>query len=265
MKKITLDRVKAVANFETKFTDVPTGFGATRASLLRLLRANDLVGWSHHEESGRLDRRAFTRLACGNSQVFKHREYTEAHKSAVSVLVDCSGSMGSRMKLTESAVIQFVKVFDKANIAYRVYGFDSEHESLTEKAEDGRLYIPEDVRFYPFKDWNESLQKAIPKLGSIHRCAFNGNPDYQGLFLTIQDIAKRPEKRKVVFFLTDSLSVNKAHMKYLDTLANGLGITVIGIGIQSDEVKECYKHSVVIEDLKDMASSTFTTMLNSIK
>jgi len=264
MRKVDFRLKVSVDNFKSQFATNPTGFGATRVSLLRLLRANDLVGWSHNEESGRLDRKAFSRMACGSTQVFSQRDYKEAHKSAVSILVDCSGSMaGGRMRLTESAVIQLVKVFDKANVSYRVFGFDSDHESETERLPDGELYTPEDVRFYPFKQWNETLQKAIPKLGSMHRCAFGGNPDYQGLLLSIEDLAKRPEKRKVLFFLTDSSSINREHMKYLDKVANELGVTLIGVGIQTDEIP--YKHSVIINDLSDMANASFVTMLNAIK
>ena len=263
---VKVNVAKSIRNFQSKFNETPDGFGATRASLLRLLRANDLVGWSHNEESGRLDRKAFARLACGSTQVFSQRDYKEAHKSAVSILIDCSGSMsGDRMHLTESAVIQLVKVLDKADVNYRVFGFDSWHESETETLFDGSEYIPEDVRFYPFKHWNESLQKAIPKLGVIGNCAFSGNPDYQGLMLSIEDLAKRPEKRKVLFFLTDSGSVNVRHMKYLDDVARDLGITLIGIGIQASGVTKCYKHAVSIHDLSGMADGSFTTMLNAIK
>lgn len=265
-KTVTANREDAINNFKKQFSTTPTGFGATRASLLRLLRANDLVGWSHYEESGRLDRKAFSRMACGSTQVFSHRDYKEAHKSAVSILVDCSGSMsGSKMRLTEQAVIQFVKVFDKANISYRVFGFDSSHESDTEYLPDGSAYTPEDVRFYPFKHWGESLQKAIPKLGMIRYCAFAGNPDYQGLLLALDDLSKRPEQRKVLFFMTDSASVNVTHMKYLDGVAIKLGVTLIGIGIETRAVKECYKHAVGIHDLNDLANASFSTMLNAIK
>ena len=80
-------------NFSAKYNNQPSGLGATRASLLRLLRSLDLVGWSTHEESGRLDRKAFTRFAVGSTAVFSKRQHIEAERSAVSVLIDCSGSM----------------------------------------------------------------------------------------------------------------------------------------------------------------------------
>ena len=266
MRNISMTEKTSIALFKERFDETPTGFGATRASLLRLLRANDLVGWSHHEESGRLDRKSFARMACGSNQVFSQRDYKEAHKSAVSMLVDCSGSMCStRIKTTASAVTQLVKIMDKANVSYRVFGFDSPHESDLKKLPDGSHYIPEDVRFYPFKHWNESLQKAIPKLGAIGNCAFRGNPDYQALLLSIEDLSKRPEKRKILFFFTDSGSVNVKHMQYLDEVARDLGVTIIGVGIQADGVLKCYKHAVVIDNLEDMASKSFTTMLNAIK
>ena len=263
-RKYNLD--KCIKSFKKDFEATPTGFGATRANLLKLLKANDLVGWSHYEESGRLDRKAFSRMACGSSLVFSQREYIEAEKSAISIIVDCSGSMGGEsITLTQSAVIQLIKVFDKANASYKVFGFDSGHESVDESFKDGTTYIPEDVRFYPFKHWNESLQKAIPKLGAIRFTAREGNPDYQALFLSIEDLAKRPEQRKILFFLTDSGSCSVPHMKYLDELARKLGIILIGIGIFTDAVEHCYKHNVAIYDMNGMASASFNKMLQAIK
>jgi hypothetical protein len=49
------------------------GMGAVRSALMRLLRSQDLVGWSSREESGRLDRRSFKRMAAGEESLFSRR------------------------------------------------------------------------------------------------------------------------------------------------------------------------------------------------
>ena len=68
------------------------GIGATKVALRRFLQSTDSVGWSRREEAGRLDRRALTRYALGDAAIFSRREYTEAETSAVSILIDVSGS-----------------------------------------------------------------------------------------------------------------------------------------------------------------------------
>jgi len=272
LKDIKLDKAEGIARFEREFKANQVGMGATKSNLIRLLKSVDLVGWSSHEESGRLDRKAFSRFACGGTSIFSKRTYVEAESSAVSILVDCSGSMGlgNRMAVTESVVIQLVKILDKADVSYRVFGFDSPTGTYTRKVavDDDEKSVSmeiEEVTFYPFKQWNESLQRALPKLGQIHKFHLRENPDYSAVMLSLEDLKTRPEKRKVMFFLTDSLSPDVVHMRHLDTVAEKLGIKLIAIGIQSDKVLECHKHSVAVQNLAEMGSASFNKLLKELQ
>lgn len=270
LSELSLNKAEGIANFEREFKVNQVGMGGTRANLIRLLKSIDLVGWSSHEESGRLDRKAFSRFACGSTSIFSKRTHVEAESSAVSILVDCSGSMsGSRMAVTESVTIQLVKILDKADVSYRVFGFDSptcgERKVITDdKGVKGEIPV-ESIRFYPFKQWGESLQRALPKLGQIHKFALSENPDYSAVMVSLEDLKTRPEKRKIMFVLTDSLSVNVAHMSQLDVLADKLGIKLIAIGIQSAEVLGCYKNSVAVSSLADLGSASFNKLLKELQ
>ena len=51
-----LNKSECEKNFAEIYNAQPSGLGATRANLLRLLRSLDLVGWSTHEESGQIGR-----------------------------------------------------------------------------------------------------------------------------------------------------------------------------------------------------------------
>lgn len=271
LRDIKLNKAEGISRFEREFRTNQIGMGATKANLIRLLKSIDLVGWSSHEESGRLDRRAFSRFACGGTSIFSKRQYVEAESSAVSILVDCSGSMGlgNRMAVTESVVIQLVKILDKADVSYRVFGFDSPTGTYSRKvAVDGDKDVSmetEEVTFYPFKQWNESLQRALPKLGQIHKFHLRENPDYSAVMLSLEDLKTRPEKRKVMFFLTDSLSPDVSHMRHLDTVAEKLGIKLIAIGIQSDKVLQCHKHSVEVQNLAELGSASFNKLLKELQ
>ena len=271
LSELKLNKAEGIANFEREFKVNQVGMGGTRANLIRLLKSIDLVGWSSHEESGRLDRKAFSRFACGSTSIFSKRTHVEAESSAVSILVDCSGSMsGSRMRVTESVTIQLVKILDKADVSYRVFGFDSptcgDSKLVSTDVDTPSVRIPvESVRFYPFKQWGESLQRALPKLGQIHKFALFENPDYSAVMLSLEDLKTRPEKRKIMFVLTDSLSVNVAHMSQLDLLADKLGIKLIAIGIESAEVLDCYKNSVAVSSLADLGSASFNKLLKELQ
>lgn len=260
---------RAESNFSFQYNHQASNLGATRANILRLLRSLDLVGWNTHEESGRLDRKAFTRFACGSTAVFAKRVHIEAESSAVSVLIDCSGSMsGYRIETAEALTIQLARILDKANVSFNVTGFYGSDERVYKSATGavGDINIRhEQPTFVPFKTWKESIQKASAKLGSINQWARSATPDYSSISLTLEDLASREEHRKILFLLTDADGYNKKHMEHLQGLADKLNIKIIAIGIGKTNVKECFRSSDNVEDINGLASASFNKILKELK
>jgi nitric oxide reductase activation protein len=134
------------------------GIAATRAKLLQVLRSLDYVGWSKQEESGRLDRRALTRYATGQANIFSRREVVEADTAAVSVLVDCSASMcGKEIQCAQAIAIQLSAILSKSNASFEVNGFHGGDYSDQVRGSNGNSASTEVVEFIPFKRWTEPL------------------------------------------------------------------------------------------------------------
>ena len=249
--------------FEEQMSSPPKSVGATRAALSQMLRSIDLVGWSRNEESGRLDRKAFTRLAAGATTVFSRRDVKTADKSAVTILVDCSGSMsGEVMHITAQVSIQLAKMLEQARVNTAVIGFtgsepDENHDDDTGRDEQVLVTVP-------FKNRGESLRAAAAKMGSIRDCASSGNPDYAALMYAVEEIATQPEQRKVIFFLTDTGSYDRAHMKQAQLFADRMGVTLIAIGIGA-RVEKLFKHGADVYDLSDLGGKTFTALLRTLR
>ena len=268
----TLNKAECDANFVYQFNNVTEGMGATRANMLRLLRSVDLVGWSSHEESGKVDRKAFARFASGSTTVFKRREYAEAETSAVSILIDCSGSMawdGGRIRVAESVAIQLSRILDKANVDFAVTGFNGGNTHMraaqTGANDERKIIQGERLNWIPFKTWGESLRKASSKLGSIHSWTGSSTPDYSALTAAIEDIAKRPEARKILFILTDADGYNRHHIAHLQSIAKRCGVVIVAIGIGSDDVEEVFENAAAVNDTRELASVAFNTLLKSLR
>lgn len=261
--KFNLNRERCKQFFEEQMSSPPKSVGATRAALSQMLRSIDLVGWSRNEESGRVDRKAFTRLAAGATTVFSRRDMKSADKSAVTILVDCSGSMaGEVMHITAQVSIQLAKMLEQARVNTAVIGFtgsepNDNYDDDTEVDEQVLLTVP-------FKNRGESLRAAAEKMGAIRDCASSGNPDYAALMYAIEEIATQPEQRKVVFFLTDTGSYDKAHMKQAQLFADRMGVTLIAIGIGA-RVERLFKHGADVYDLSDLGGKTFTALLRTLR
>ena len=266
-----INKANAQMNYSAEFNSEPSGIGATTATIQRILRSLDLVGWNTHEETGRLDRKAFTRYATGSTAIFSKRHHVEAQASAVTVLIDCSGSMGNggRIKVAQSVAIQLSKMLDKANASFNVMGFQGGQNYLRQgvsgaNAENIEAVI-EYTEFIPFKTWGESLVKASTKLGAIKYCAGNSTPDYSALSMTIEDLSKREEQRKILFFLTDADSYTKSHMVHLEGIADKLGIKIIAIGIGDTKVEQCFRVAQNVENVNDLADASFSKLLKELR
>jgi len=259
-------------NYSYHYNQQPQGMGATRANLLRLLRSLDLVSWSTHEESGRLDRKAFTRFATGSTAIFSKRQMAEAETSAVSVLIDCSGSMGdySRIKLAESLTIQLARILDKAGVEFTINGFNGrgkwkDLETGGANGTNPQAIRIEEVNYLPFKTWKENLSKASAKLGSMSLCAGGATPDYSGIRIKLEELATRSETKKIMFLLTDADGYDSQHMQHLQSFADKQGIKIIAIGIGRTDVKKCFTTSDDVHNANDLASASFNKLLNELR
>jgi cobalamin biosynthesis protein CobT len=265
--------VKSVAqmNYSVEFNSEPSGLGATKATIQRILRSLDLVGWNTHEETGRLDRKAFTRYSTGGTAIFSKRHYVEAQASAVTILIDCSGSMsnGRRIHTAQSVAIQLSKMLDKANASFNVMGFQGGQSGLRQGATGASTGVIDAVieytEFIPFKTWGEALTKASAKLGSIREWAGNSTPDYSAISMTLEDLSKRDEQRKILFFLTDADSYQRSHMVHLQGIADKLGIKIIAIGIGKTDVEQCFKIAQNVENVSDLADASFNKLLKELR
>ena len=259
-----ITRSVAESNYLRIASNEPAGLGATRANLSRLLRSLDFVGWSTHEESGRLDRRALTRYATGSSAIFSRRAYKEAEKSAVSVLIDCSSSMdGQRIVIAEEIAIHLSKIFNKSRVPFAVTGFHIGRGSYDHV--NGNEAVTSIPTFIQFKRWNEPFGQCTAKLGSIAHSAVGGTPDYSAIYNIIDDISHRQEHRRIVFILTDADGYNRGHMKHLQNFADSLGITLIAIGIGRTDVTNCFVNSQDVLDLSQLASTAFNQLLRVVE
>ena len=254
------------ANFARILRDPINGIAATRAKLMQVLRSLDFVGWSTHEESGRLDRRAFTRYATGQANIFSRREIKEADTAAVSVLVDCSASMrGKEIRTAQAIAIQLSSILSKSNASYEVNGFHgSSHSNGVRGTNDCGDGDTEHVEFIPFKLWNEPLHRAAAKLGLMDHLASNGTPDYGAIYLKLEELSRRTESRKILFLLTDAECYNTRHITYLQDFADKRGIKIAAIGIGQTDVGKCFRNAENVKEVGDIATKSFGNLLKTI-
>lgn len=258
------DRASTEKTFYSAIKSNFNGIGATKASLRKLLVSIDSVGWSRREECGRVDRRAFTRFAVGERAVFSRREYKEADRSAVSILVDVSGStyqdVGNGVKRVDvftTVTANLCKLLDECGASVCVTAFHGDRSA-------DNTGPTETVTFTELKRFNQSLRSSAADIGALPNLVCGCTPDYASVYETLVDLSTRSEKRKVLILITDADSFIIGNHRHLGNLADKLGIVIVALCIGGD-ISKCYTHHANVNSAAQLFSGAFNKLLSAIR
>jgi len=210
-----------------------------RYSVRKLFENSGYEEYQNNRKSGVLNVRALPTMA-HNDRLFKRRKEHDGIDSAVTIVLDVSGSMfknhsplNSKMYHAILATYALLDTLSKAGVTTSVVTFGCEVSLL--------------------KDFNTPYQRVKPLLERI--TAGGGTQDYVALSYAHSLLLNRQEERKVCFLLTDGIGKADA-CKEQAMSGERLGITTIGIGIRSD-LTHIYKNAVTIDKIEDMGTVAF--------
>ena len=265
------------AAYENKYAAISNqaiaGVGATKVALRRLLATTNQTGWSRREETGRLDRRALTRFAIGDANIFARREQKVSTTSVVQILIDASGSTSERVEQDKNrtsdkrrievfseVATHLSKILDECGVTLGITAFWGQAQTLGINGQQN-----EDVTFLDIKGYRESLRSVKAAIAAINGLSCGATPDYTALKLVLLELAAQKEQRKVLFFLTDVDSYNKRGAQHLDDLAKKLGVTIIGIGVGDADITGCFTHSANVKSVAEVFTQSFNKLLSAVK
>ncbi|MCK4686566.1 MAG: VWA domain-containing protein [Candidatus Lokiarchaeota archaeon] len=220
--------------------------------------------------SGKLNNKMLYKFRCNNPKLFSknimrlHKEYS------VVLVVDESGSMhGERMENAIRTVVLLGEVLDKCNVPFSIVGFN------------------ENLKNY--KNFNEAYNWEIKR--KIETMLMRPMQD-GGATTDVWGIAearykmKQKDGEKIIIVITDGYSApaNCPIPKYLKSLlprqynswddiyikdeikrATQERNILLGVGIQTDYVKQIYPQSAVIYDVKQLSKQVLNLLKRNIK
>jgi cobalamin biosynthesis protein CobT len=210
-----------------------------RYTVRKLFENSGFEEFQNNRKSGVLNVRALPTMA-HNDRLFKRRKEHDGIDSAVTIVLDVSGSMFRQAKPLDSkmyhailATYALLDTLSKAGVATSVVTFGCEVSLL--------------------KDFNVPYQRIKPMLERLQ--SGGGTQDFTALSYAHGLLLNRQEERKVCFLLTDGIG-NADACREQALSGENLGITTIGVGIRSD-VTHIYKNAVTIQKLEDMGTVAF--------
>jgi Mg-chelatase subunit ChlD len=215
-------------------------------------------------KSGRVNGRALFRLAVPtigdgdwNSRVFKRKTEVSQLNTAITVLVDWSGSMDGHNKksLACATAARLNHIFDTVlHTPVEILAFSAKHQG------------PRHLIVKPFD--KRVTADQIGRRFSEANMSSGGNADADALLWAASRLMKRREKRKILIVLSDgspSWAYNGDYDAGLKEVTKELsrvpGLDLYGIGIDDENVKRYYGNkALVIRDTASLNKAVLKTL-----
>lgn len=179
-------------------------------------------------EEGRLDSRRLHRAMIGDRRIYRHKTKRQLPFPAISVVIDCSGSMkGRKLPLAKQALIAVAEVNQQINVKTDVLAFAGSRVTVV-------------------KTFDQPLQTAHAAIGGLR--AGGGTPTAEALWDAGLRLAARREERKLMLLVTDGLpqSLEAAQEVAQRVTVSGIELYGIGIGDAGAAVAQfCPKYAVL--------------------
>lgn len=219
---------------------------ALRTKLQGLLQSQ-VLRRSSPSRHGRLSTHKLSRLAVHNPRLFLKNESVTGLDTAVHILLDISGSMTSRIDLACAACYSVALALAAIpGISVGVSAFPADYE------DDVAATV------YPL------LRHGKRITNSFAVEAHGSTPMTEALWWVLGMLSTRPEHRKIVFVVTDGYPDEPETTKETITVAQGMGMEVLGIGINTPIISSIIPISETITDIHELTSTMFRLLQQTL-
>jgi cobaltochelatase CobT len=251
--------------------------------LQRRLMSRCMSRWQFDVEEGLLDCARLPRIVLHPTEPlsFKQEAPAEFPETAVSILVDNSGSMRGAPIATAAVCADVLgSVLDRCGVKCEILGFTTrawrggrarERWSASGRAEKpGRLT---ELRHIVYKDMDAPWRRARRSLGAmLHPDLLKENVDGEALLWAHERLIRRPEQRRILIVISDGAPLDDATLatndaEYLERhlgqviawLGRSSAVELHAIGIAHD-VTAYYPRAVTISDSDELGKALFTRL-----
>lgn len=194
-------------------------------------------------EEGRLDGRRLHQAILGNPRVCRRKVVNHTPKPAVSLALDCSGSMSyrnsSKMILATQAIIALAEVCNTMGVPCEVATYGGK-------------------QIGPVKTFDTPLAKVRNRIGAIG--AGGGTPTAEALWIAGNRLFNRKEERKIMMLVTDGKASNMPNAAQVANMIERSGIELYGIGLETEMIREVCNKAGVVNKAEDLAPAILNAL-----
>ena len=189
---------------------------------------------------GKLCGHGLYRIAVHDPRLFLKNESVTGIDTVVHILLDISGSMTSRIELAGAACYSVALALAAIpGISVGVSAFPADYK------EDVAATV------YPL------LRHGKCIANSFAAEAHGSTPLTEALWWVLGMLSTRPEHRKVIFVVTDGYPDDPETAKDTITVAQRMGMNVLGIGIDAPAISSIIPCAETITDIRELTPAIF--------
>lgn len=279
--KETLKHEENLRDYTKASNSIRGKLAVMRRKMERALLAEHEVERDSGFRSGKLKVRGnVVKIMTGATGLFTRRTHGKDINTAVTLLIDASGSMhGPRIQLAQKCAIALAEVFVGVGVPLEILVFNTRHpiqdefsskEEYQERVDIFQAQIGDyDSRctygradtmcLFEVKQFKDNMREARIGLGGINKMVSSANADADSVWAAWERLKKRPEARKVLFVLSDGqpscggdAGKQSSHLKRMVKDIAKQGGECFGLGIQSDDVTKYYPQHAVVNRIEDL-------------
>ena len=237
-------------------------FSAMRAKVSTMFSARTAGHWMLGKDNGRINNRALAGIVADRKDLFKQKWVCDDVDTAITFLIDLSGSMNSNKKLPTAmaTAVLFSELLYATKVKFEILGFttDAYIPGASGGHSDGIRYSRiEKLMTVIFKEYNEAFGAKIKRrLAGWKNIDTANNCDGESVMIAFKRIMERKEKRKILFVLSDGQPCSsgddhagRRHLKNVcKDIENKSPVELIGIGYMNPGVNDYYSKTILIND-----------------
>lgn len=273
--------------------------GPMMKEIRRLIAAQSQVRRMPGMRSGRLHGPNLHRIIAGDDRLFSRREEAQSLDTAITLLIDASGSMSQeRYALANQSAYALASVLGKIGIQFECLAFADnnnhpEYPNILQEAiaegqknpHDRTAYRVSPLRMPVFKSFNETWRGNVQRrFAWVHNkggsepargCDWGFTPEGDANEFAARRLLKRPEQRKILITMTDGQPGTSAvgsgkqstfgpacknFSRDMVKRIEAAGVDVIGVGIQHNGPASYYSNSIVVNELSELPVKILGTL-----
>jgi hypothetical protein len=225
------------------------------------LKAMSQARYTGGKKKGKINKRAIASISTGNDRVFRTKEVKPILDTAVTLLVDSSGSMaGTKYSHAVAATTMLSETLTKLSVQHEVIGFACNYRNCwSNPYKDNVMYVHK-----KFTDSVDGDKLITNMLSSNVRLMDNSDGD--SINVAHDRLIRQKQKRKVLIVLSDGSPAGGPHnceeytRKVIQEIERKSSVEIVGIGIEDRNVEWFYSNHCVIQDASQLEDKLLTVL-----